>query len=236
MTEIAPSLLAADPLRLYDEIARARNAGVVMLHVDVMDAHFVPNLAFPPATCVAIHRAFPDMTLDVHLMMDHAMDYAETFIKAGAARLTVHIETVADPVTTMRRIRALGARAGLSLKPKTPIEDLFPALHEMDQALIMTVEPGFGGQKLMPEQLDKIKTLRAMGYRGDIAVDGGVTIENMGDVRNAGATTLIMGTAFFRAADQAAQNDLYVGDEELSPTPFACNFVTQGHACFLHHN
>ncbi len=203
MIDIAPSLLAADPLNLREEIARAGRAGVTVLHIDVMDAHFVPNLAFSPATCAAVHKAFPAMTLDVHLMMDNPMDYAENFIKAGAARLTVHIEAVGDPVRAMARIREAGARAGLSLKPATPVESLLPALDMMDQALIMTVEPGFGGQKLMPEQVEKIKWLRAAGYRGDIAVDGGLTLENMEIIKRAGATTLIMGTAFFRADDPA---------------------------------
>lgn len=204
MIDIAPSLLAADPLRLSEEIARAERAGVQTLHVDVMDAHFVPNLAFSPAACAAVHEAFPRMTLDVHLMMDNAMAYAEAFIKAGAARLTVHIEIVPDPVAAMARIRALGALAGLSLKPKTPVEALFPALAAMDQALIMTVEPGFGGQKLLPDQIGKIARLREMGFRGNIAVDGGVTLNNMAALKEAGATTLVMGTAFFRADDPAS--------------------------------
>ncbi len=204
MIDLAPSLLAADPLRLFDEISRMKEAGVTTLHIDVMDAHFVPNLAFAPSQCDAIHRAFPNLFLDVHLMMDNAMDYAKDFIKAGAARVTVHIEIVDDAVAAMQAIRSLGALAGLSLKPKTPIESLFPALAVMDQALIMTVEPGFGGQKLMPEQIDKIKRLREMGYQGNISVDGGVTLDNMDAIKRAGATTLIMGTAFFRADDQKA--------------------------------
>lgn len=199
MIDIAPSLLAADPLSIGDDISRAVASGIKTLHIDVMDAHFVPNLAFTPAICAAIHKAFPALTLDVHLMMDNAMAYAEAFIQSGAARITVHIEILSDPVDAMRRIRDMGALAGVSLKPGTPIEALFPALDNMDHALIMTVEPGFGGQKLLPEQIGKISALRQAGFRGDIAVDGGVTIDNTNSLKQAGATTLIMGTAFFRA-------------------------------------
>lgn len=204
MIELAPSLLAADLLRLETEIERMLQNGVKTLHFDVMDAHFVPNLSFGPALCQAIHTRFPECRLDVHLMMDNPLDYLSVFARAGAWAITLHREPLADPRAAMREIRALGARAGLSVKPGTAVETLLPCMEEMDLALIMTVEPGFGGQKFKAEQAEKIRALRRAGFTGDISVDGGVSMENARMLVGAGASMLVMGTAYFRAADPAA--------------------------------
>ena len=204
MIELAPSLLAADLLRLETEIELMLQNGVKTLHFDVMDAHFVPNLSFGPALCQAIHTRFPECRLDVHLMMDNPLDYLSVFARAGAWAITLHREPLADPRAAMREIRALGVRAGLSVKPGTAVETLLPCMDEMDLALIMTVEPGFGGQKFKAEQAEKIRALRRAGFTGDISVDGGVSMENARMLVGAGASMLVMGTAYFRAADPAA--------------------------------
>ena len=204
MIELAPSLLAADVLRLGDEIARMLDTGVQTLHFDVMDAHFVPNLSFGPDLCKAIHKAFPGCLLDVHLMMDNPEKYLDVFAKAGAHAITLHQEVLADIPAAMQAIRGLGVRCGLSVKPGTPAETLLPYLPLLDQILIMTVEPGFGGQKFMADQVEKIRMLRAAGFEGVIAVDGGVSPDNAPLLAQAGANLLVMGTAFFKAADPAA--------------------------------
>lgn len=204
MIELAPSLLAADALRLGDEIACMLDTGVQTLHFDVMDAHFVPNLSFGPDLCKAIHKAFPGCVLDVHLMMDNPEKYLDVFAKAGAHAITLHQEVLADIPAAMQAIRGLGVRCGLSVKPGTPAETLLPYLPLLDQILIMTVEPGFGGQKFMADQVEKIRMLRAAGFGGVIAVDGGVNPDNAPLLAQAGANLLVMGTAFFKAADPAA--------------------------------
>lgn len=204
MIELAPSLLAADVLRLGDEIARMLDTGVQTLHFDVMDAHFVPNLSFGPDLCKAIHKAFPGCVLDVHLMMDNPEKYLDVFAKAGAHAITLHQEVLADIPAAMQAIRGLGVRCGLSVKPGTPAETLLPYLPLLDQILIMTVEPGFGGQKFMDDQVEKIRMLRAAGFGGVIAVDGGVSPDNAPLLAQAGANLLVMGTAFFKAEDPTA--------------------------------
>lgn len=199
MIELAPSLLAADALHLGDEIARMLNYGVKTLHFDVMDAHFVPNLSFGPDLCKTIHGAFPECVLDVHLMMDNPERYLSVFAKAGAHTITLHQEVLSDIPAAMAAIRALGIRCGLSVKPGTKAETLLPYLPLLDQILIMTVEPGFGGQKFMADQVEKIRLLRIAGFTGDIAVDGGVNPDNAALLAQAGANLLVMGTAFFKA-------------------------------------
>lgn len=204
MPELAPSLLAADLMKLGEEIQSAMDCGVKMLHFDVMDAHFVPNLSFGPALCKRIHEAFPQCLLDVHLMMDDPEKYVDAFADAGAYAITVHEEIVGDKQAVLRHIREKGVLCGLSVKPGTDAEALLPYLKEMDLALIMTVEPGFGGQKFMPEQAEKIRWLRRNGFRGEINVDGGVSPANAKMLVEAGATWLVMGTGFFRATDRRA--------------------------------
>ena len=204
MIELAPSLLAADLMHLGREIENMLSNGVDLLHLDIMDAHFVPNLSFGPALCRAIHQRFPACRLDVHLMMDNPEEYLRLFSDAGAESLTIHREIARDIGPLLDDIRRLGARCGVSLKPGTEAETLLPYLDAADQILIMTVEPGFGGQRFMPEQMEKIRLLREAGYGKVIAVDGGVNLENAPLIVRAGASRLIMGTAYFRAADPAA--------------------------------
>ena len=203
MIKLTPSLLAADLLNLGREVEQMTKNGIDRLHFDVMDAHFVPNLSFGPAFCRAIHGKFPELKMDVHLMMDNPEKYLDTFLDAGAASIIVHREVLHDPDSMVQKIHEKGVLAGLSIKPATPVKALLNWLDETDIVLIMTVEPGFGGQKLMRSQIEKISLLRREGYRGVIAVDGGVTLENASLLKDAGANWLIMGTSYFRAEDPA---------------------------------
>lgn len=203
MIKLTPSLLAADLLNLGRDVEQMMKIGIDRLHFDVMDAHFVPNLSFGPAFCKAIHARFPELKLDAHLMMDNPEQYLDTFLESGASSIIVHREVLHDPDIMVRKIREKGALAGLSIKPATPVKALLHWLDETDIVLIMTVEPGFGGQKLMRSQIEKISLLRREGYEGVIAVDGGVTLENAPTLKNAGANWLIMGTSYFRAEDPA---------------------------------
>ena len=204
MIKLTPSLLAADLMNLGGEIDRMRRDGLYQLHFDVMDAHFVPNLSFGPDFCRAIYRQHPDMQIDVHLMMDNPDQYLEEFAKYGASSITVHAEIGGDLGGMLKSIRGLKVKAGLSVKPGTPVDALLPYLPQLDLILIMTVEPGFGGQKFMPEEVEKIRFLRNAGFRGEIAVDGGVGMENAALLRDAGANLLVMGTSYFRAENPAA--------------------------------
>ena len=204
MIKLTPSLLAADLMNLGREISDMLDHGVDQLHFDVMDAHFVPNLSFGPSFCRAIHRQFPDLKIDVHLMMDNPEKYLDTFVQYGASSITVHREVFDDPRPILKKIKEKGLLGGLSVKPGTKADTLLPYLDDTDILLIMTVEPGFGGQKFMPEQVEKIRFLRQKGYQGIVAVDGGVNLENAPILRDAGADWLIMGTSYFRAEDPAA--------------------------------
>ena len=201
MIKFTPSLLAADLLHLGRGIEMMRHDGLNQLHFDVMDAHFVPNLSFGPDFCQVIHQRHPDMILDVHLMMDNPEQYLEEFARYGAASITLHREIAADMSGMIQTIRGLGVKCGLSVKPGTGAETLLPYLDQLDLILIMTVEPGFGGQKFKPEQVEKIRFLRSAGFRGDIAVDGGVNMDNALLLTQAGATLLVMGTSYFHAED-----------------------------------
>lgn len=202
MIDLAPSLLAADMLNLERDIQGMLDNGVDLLHFDVMDAHFVPNLSFGTELCREIHQRFPALRLDVHLMMDQPEKYVAVFAADGADSLTVHREVQADVTPLLRQIKELGLRCGLSVKPGTGAETLLPYLDMLDMVLIMTVEPGFGGQAFQPEQMEKIRLLRSAGFRGVISVDGGVNIENAPLLVSAGANRLVMGTAYFQAGDQ----------------------------------
>ena len=204
MIEVAPSVLAADPLFVHRDVERLIKAGAEVLHLDIMDGHFVPNLSFGPGMVAALHRDFPDTMMDVHLMISNPGQYLEAFAKAGADEITVHSEVPEDVPQLLRRIRALGKKAGISIKPKTRVEEVKQLLPDCDLVLLMTVEPGFGGQKLMPEVLGKLGELRQAGFTGTLSVDGGVGEGNCQMVVDAGATRLVMGTAAFRADDPRA--------------------------------
>ena len=202
MIKLSPSILAADPLRLGQAARMAQDAGCDELHFDVMDGHFVPNLTFGPHILKAMKQEFPQIVYDVHLMLDNPAEFVDPFIDAGADILTVHAE--ADGfVRALDRIRERGVQAGASVRPATPVECLRDALSRLDRVLLMTVEPGFGGQKLIPEVLDKAAQLRVLGFAGEIEADGGITESNAALLKEAGIGVLVMGTGFFRAKDPA---------------------------------
>lgn len=198
MIKIAPSILAADVLNLERDARRVMEAGGDWLHIDVMDAHFVHNLAYSPEVVARLRKTF-DVPLDVHLMMDQPGRYLDVFLDAGADILTIHTEIGGDIGGMLDKIRRRGAKAGLALKPGTGLSAVAPWLSQADLILTMTVEPGFGGQKLNEAVPDKIAELRAMGYQGEIEADGGLNEENLGRLIARGLSVAVMGTAVFRA-------------------------------------
>ena len=205
--KVSPSILAADPLNMGRDVQRMVDAGADWLHVDIMDAHFVPNLSFSPALTGALHERFPALPLDVHLMMDNPEKYIDTFIDAGASVLTIHAEIAADVAALLDHIRARGVKAGLSVKPGTPAESIRHLLPHADMVLVMTVEPGFGGQKFNPDMLMKLTALREMGYTGLQEADGGVSMKNAALLRQHGLDVAVMGTAMFGSADPKRDMD-----------------------------
>lgn len=202
--KVAPSILAADPLNMERDVQRMVDAGTDWLHVDIMDAHFVPNLSFSPALTAALHKRFPALPLDVHLMMDNPEKYIDVFIDAGASVLTIHAEIGGDVAALLERIRARGVKAGLSVKPGTSAESIRHLLPHADMVLVMTVEPGFGGQKFNADMLGKLDDLRAMGYTGLLEADGGVSMKNVATLRQHGLDVAVMGTAMLGSADPKA--------------------------------
>lgn len=207
MIKVSASLLAADPLRLGDAVRGMEAAGTDWVHVDVMDGHFVPNMHFGPDAVAAL-RGATALPLDVHLMLDNPERYAVAFARAGADVLTIHQEIAADVPALLREIRSLGARPGISLKPATSAEAVKPLLHLVDLVLVMTVEPGFGGQKLIPSTLEKVSQIAAMlrniSSRASLQVDGGIDAHTAPAAIQAGADVLVMGSALLRAEDPAA--------------------------------
>lgn len=202
MIKIAPSILAADPLNLEKDIRRAEKARCDWIHVDVMDAHFVPNLAYNPEV-VRHLKSITGLPLDVHLMMDNPETLLEEFLDAGASSVTVHAEIGANVPEILDRIRARGRKAGVALKPGTPLETVIPYLDKTDLVLMMTVEPGFGGQKLDTRVIPKISALKDTGYIGEIEADGGIREDNLAMLTENGLTVAVMGTALFRTEDMS---------------------------------
>jgi ribulose-phosphate 3-epimerase len=202
---INPSILAADFVNMQAELARIPAADFV--HVDVMDNHFVPNLTFGPQMVERIQATSP-VPLDVHLMIDSPELWAPEYAELGAASVTFHLEAASEPVALARRLREIGARAGIAVKPGTPVEGLFEVLNEFDQVLVMTVEPGFGGQSFMPETMPKLRLLAdEVARRGSavwLQVDGGIGESTIAQAAEAGADTFVAGSAVFGAADPDA--------------------------------
>lgn len=217
MVKLAPSMLSADFGGLVESIRKVEDAGVDLLHIDIMDGHFVPNISFGPLVIQGI-QGRTALPFDVHLMIEDPDQYLEAFVKAGASIITVHAEACVHLHRTLQRIRALGVRPAVSLNPATPLSAIEEVLHEVDMVLLMSVNPGFGGQSFIEGTLDKIRRLRGMldarGLKTDIQVDGGITAANARQVAQAGATVLVAGSAIFGAADIASAVKAF--REELS--------------------
>ena len=207
MVEILPSILSADFARLGDDIAKVERAGISMLHVDVMDGHFVPNLTIGPPVVKSI-RKITRLTLDVHLMITDPDKYAPVFIEAGADQVSVHQEVCPHLDRTLRMIQAEGARAGVVLNPSTPVSTLVDVLDVADYVLFMSVNPGFGGQRFIANTLNKVRTLdtwrRERGLQLPIEIDGGISLENLSEVVRAGVNWVVAGSLVFHSEDPEA--------------------------------
>jgi len=210
MIRISPSLLACDFAHMADDVARVEQAGVELIHLDVMDGAFVPNFSFGNPVIAAL-RPHSRLIFDTHLMIEHPERYIKVFADVGSDIITVHFEACDDPRAVLEQIRSCGCRAGISVKPATPVSVLEGLMDAVDLILIMSVEPGFGGQKFMPVAIEKIAQAKALADRCDhevdIEVDGGIGVENAALVAKAGANILVAGSAIFHAADVQAAVD-----------------------------
>jgi ribulose-phosphate 3-epimerase len=208
MIKIASSILAADFTRLGEQVKEAEAAGADWIHVDVMDGHFVPNISIGPLVVKAL-RPVTRLTLDVHLMIEKPERYLKAFAQAGADRITVHVETCPHLHRTIQQIRELGCKPGVTLNPATPLTALEMVLAEVDLVLIMSVNPGFGGQKYIPGSTQKIARLRnmldAIGSQAELEVDGGINVDTIAEAVQAGATVLVAGSAIFNERVSVAE-------------------------------
>jgi ribulose-phosphate 3-epimerase len=200
MNILSPSILAADFWALGDQIEQVRRGGAQYLHIDVMDGIFVPSISFGMPVLSSIRKR-TDLFLDVHLMLSEPFKYIEEFAACGADLITIHMEIKSCAEALLDQIKSCGVRAGISIKPSTPVDVLIPLLGKLDQILVMTVEPGFGGQQILTQCLDKVTHLRRIvddgGYAINIEVDGGITKENAATVIEAGANIIVAGSAVF---------------------------------------
>ena len=209
---VAPSILSADFANLQKEISAVAQAGADWIHVDVMDGHFVDNITIGVPVVASLKKISP-LPLDVHLMIEEPEKYVEAFIKAGSDWLTIHVEATKDPESVLRKIRGLGAKAGLTLRPRTPLSMVLPFLHLCDLVLVMSVEPGFGGQAFMPEQMQKVADKQQLkkqkGYSYLVEVDGGVNDQTLQACRE--ADVLVAGSYVFKNDYQKAIRTLKLG-------------------------
>ena len=198
---LSPSILAADFKVLGQEMKKTEENGAAYIHFDVMDGMFVPSISFGMPVLASIHDA-TEQFMDAHLMVQEPIRYVEAFQKAGADYVTVHLEACEDVKTTLDKIHACGMKAGLAVNPETDVKELVPYMEDVEMILIMSVHPGFGGQKFVPESLDKIREVRAMlnekNLETDIQADGGIYVENVREVLDAGANVIVAGSAVFR--------------------------------------
>ena len=204
MVKIAPSILSADFARLGEEVQAAEKAGADLIHVDVMDGHFVPNITIGPPVVKALKK-IANRPLDVHLMIENADRFIGDFADSGADILTVHTEACVHLHRTIQNIRECGVKAAVTVNPATPLSDIDFIIPYVDMVLLMSVNPGFGGQKFIPEVLEKIRNLKKMidekGSKAEIQVDGGVNLDNVAEVVSAGADIVVMGSAFYNSDD-----------------------------------
>lgn len=198
---ILPSLLSADITRLGEEVAQVINAGADMIHFDVMDNHYVPNLSFGPPVCETLHKCFPNLLLDVHLMTNPVDNLIKQFAKAGANRISIHPDATIHLDRSLELIQQQGCQAGLVLNPAVPPDCLAWCTHRLDFVLIMTVNPGFGGQALIPEVIDKVKLIHQRYPTLPLCVDGGINIDNIAMLAAAGASQFVAGSAIFSSKD-----------------------------------